>query len=182
MRGTHIYTSTDCPTHPLHHLRSAPARRQRARPPRTTVAKLYQTELDSIPSIPENTSLHTHIHTVYTNITLDTFPVNAILGTTSLPPHINTHAESHLPRDNRVHLSRLRCGHHTVIPTYMHRIGQMPNPDSPHCNSAEGTVEHLFSHCPALQVHRDFHHIHALEHLWERPEETVAFLRYASII
>ena len=28
--------------------------------------KLYQTELDSLASIPENTSLHTHIHTVYT--------------------------------------------------------------------------------------------------------------------
>ena len=56
MRGTHIYSSTDCPTHPLHYLRSAPARRQRARPPRTTVAKLYQQELDSLPPTPDNTS------------------------------------------------------------------------------------------------------------------------------
>jgi len=63
MRGTHIYTSTDCPTHPLHHLRSAPARRQRPRPPRTTVAKLYQQELDSLPPTPDNTILRTHTYT-----------------------------------------------------------------------------------------------------------------------
>ena len=77
---------------------------------------------------------------------------------------------------------RRHCGHHTAIPAYMHRIRQAPNPDCPHCNSAEGTIQHLILHCPALQVHRDLHHIHALEHLWERPEETVAFLRDASII
>jgi len=170
MRETRIYPSTDCPTHPLHHLRSAPARRQRARPPRTTVAKLYQQELDSLPPTPDNTSLRTHIRTVYTNRTLDTYPVNTILGTS--PPHINTQAETHLPREDRVHLSRLRCGHHTAIPAYMYRIRQAPNPDCPHCNSAEGTIQHLILHCPALQVHRDLHHIHALEHLWERPEET----------
>ena len=48
-RRTHIYTSTDCPTQSLHHLWSTPARTQRAISPRTTVSKLYQTELDSLP-------------------------------------------------------------------------------------------------------------------------------------
>ena len=180
MRGTHIYTSTDCPTHPLHHLRSAPARSQRARPPRTTAAKLYQQELDSLPPTPDNTSLRTHIHTVYTNRTLETYPINTILGTS--PPHINTQAETRLPREDRVHLSRLRCGHHTAIPAYMHRIGLAPNPDCPHCNSAEGTIQHLLLHCPALQVHRGLHRIHALQHLWERTEKTVVFHKDASII
>ena len=49
VRGTHFYTSKDCSTHPLHHLRGSSARIQRARPPRTVVSKLYQTELDSLP-------------------------------------------------------------------------------------------------------------------------------------
>ena len=86
MRGTHIYTSTEHPKHPLHHLRSALARRPRAHPPHTTPAHFYQTELDSLPLIPENTSLRTHIHTVYTNRTLNTFSHNTILGTTQPSP------------------------------------------------------------------------------------------------
>ena len=140
--GTHLHINR-FQRQPLHYLRSAPARRKRARPPRTTVAKLY------LPPIPDDTSLRTHIHTVYTSRTLDIYPVNSILGT--LPHHINTQAESHLPREDRVHLSRLRCGHHTDIPAYMDRIGQAPNPDCPHCNSAESTIEHILLHCPALQ-------------------------------
>merc|ERR1719376_1823575 len=152
MRGTHIYTSTEDPTHPLHHLRTAPVRIPRADPPHTTPAQFYQIELDSLPPIPENTSLRTHIHTVYTNRTLNPFPPSTLLGTT--PPPLHTQ------REDRVHLSRLRCGHHTAIPAYMHRIGLAPNPNCPHCSSAEGTIQHLLLHCPALQVHRDSHHIH----------------------
>ena len=49
IRETHIYTSTDCRSHPLNNLRCAPARRQRARPTHTTFARVYQTELDSLP-------------------------------------------------------------------------------------------------------------------------------------
>ena len=41
----------------IYHLRSAPARRQRAGPPHNTVAMVDQTELDTLPPIPENTSL-----------------------------------------------------------------------------------------------------------------------------
>ena len=180
MRGTHIYTSTARPTHPLHHLRSAPARRPRAHPPHTTPAQFYQSELDSLPPAPENTSLRTHIHTVYTNRTLNTFPQNTLLGST--PPPLHTQREQHLPRVDRVHLARLRCGHHTSIPTYMHRIGRAPDATCPHCSDAEGTAEHVLLHCPTLQSHRDTHHIHALEHLWERPGDTIRFLRDASVI
>jgi len=125
MRGTHIYTSTGHPTHALHHLRTAPARRPRADPPHTTAAQYYQTELDSLPPIPENTSLRTHIHTVYTSRTLNSFPPNTLLGTT--PPPLHIQREQHLPREGWVHLSRFRCGHHTAIPTYKHRIGRAPD-------------------------------------------------------
>ena len=35
-------------------------------------------------------------------------------------------------------------------------------------------------HYPSLQIHRDLCHIHALDYLWERSEENVAFLREPS--
>ena len=179
MRGTHQYTSTAYPAHPLHHLRSAPRKPPRSRPPHKTPASYYSAHLTSLPPTPDDITLRTHIHTVYTRRTIDAFPPNSILG--APPPLINTH-EQHLPREDQVHLARLRCGHHTSIPTYTHRIGLAPDSTCPHCDTAEGTVEHVLLHCPALQVHRDSHDIHALEHLWERPEEVVGFLRDASII
>ena len=123
------------------HLRSALALKQKARPFRNIVAKLYQQELDSLPPIPDNSLLRTHIHTVYTNRTPQTYQVNTILGISL--PYIKKQAESHLPREDRVNLSRLRCGHQTAIPFNMYRIGQAPNPDCPHCNIAEGTIQHL---------------------------------------
>merc|ERR1712074_487896 len=43
MRGTHIYTSTSNPSHPLHHLRQAPTRPpRRSHLPHTTPAKYYK--------------------------------------------------------------------------------------------------------------------------------------------
>ena len=181
MRGTHIFSSTTHPSHSLHHLHQAPSRPpRRSRVPHTTPAKFYKDSLNSLPPLPDNTSLHSHIHTTLTRETLDTFPPNTLLG--APPPLANTLHEQRLPREDRVHLARLRCGHHTSIPTYMHRIGRAPTPTCVHCNSAVGTVEHVLLHCPALQIHRDRHHIHALEHLWELPEETVGFLRDASVI
>jgi len=45
------------------------------------------------------------------------------------------------------------------------------------------TLTECGSHlCALLQTHRITHHIHALEHLWELPEESVGFLRDASVI
>ena len=38
-------------------------------------------------------------------------------------------------------------------------------------------VEHVLQHCPVLQIHRDSHHTYALEHLWERPEKFIDYLR-----
>ena len=133
LTSTHGYRSTVCPTHPIHHLRSAPARRKKARPSHTTVAKLYQTELYSFLPIPENTSLRTHIYTVYTNRTHSYLPRKH--HTRHDTPPTNTQSEIYFPCEYQVHLSQFRCGHYNAIPTYTHRIGQAPNFDCPHCNS-----------------------------------------------
>ena len=180
MTGTQIYTSTENPAHPLHHLRQPPAHHPRTNPPHVTPAKFFSSSLQSIPPPTGNTSWRTHIHTTITHQHLTTLSNNTILQ--AHPPSTDISLEQHLPRQDRVHLSRLRCGHHTSIPVYMHRIGQLDNPTCNLCNNAVGSVEHILLHCPAIQSHRDNHGIHALEHLWERPVEAIGFLRDASII
>ena len=62
-RNTHIHINRL--PNPLHHLRSAPVRKQKARPPRKTVAKLYQQESDALPPIPDSTSRRTHTHRLH---------------------------------------------------------------------------------------------------------------------
>jgi len=64
----------------------------------------------------------------------------------------------------------------------MHRIGRAPDANCPRCDAVEGTAEHVLIHCPDLQLHRDAHDIHALEHLWERHEKVIDFLRDAYFI
>ena len=178
-RGTHIYTSTSDPSHPLHHLRSAPSRYPRAFPLHTTPAQFYQNLLDSLPPIPDNITLKTHIHTTFTQRTIDTLPPNTLLGVS--PPLTDRVQEQSLPREDRVHLARLRCGHHASIPSYMYRIGLSPDSSCVYCGNAVGTVEHILLLCPSLQLLRNTHQIHALEHLWERPQEVLAFLRDAAL-
>ena len=180
MRGTHIFSATESPTHPLHRLRSAPARRSRTNPPHQTSAAYYQRELDSIPPLPINTSLRTHIHSVYTQRSLESSQPNTLLGTR--PPPVDPELERHLPREDRVHLARLRCGHHTALPSYRHRICPDQDPSCVYCLAAGGTVEHLLLHCASLGPLRDAHGVDTLEHLWERPEEVLNFLRSAAAL
>ena len=180
MTGTQIFTSTERPEHPLHHLRSAPARRQRAHPPHRTAAQFYQEELDSLPPLPDGISLRTHIHTEYTRRYLESTRPNSLLGTR--PPPIDPALEQHLPREDRVHLARLRCGHHTALPSYRLRIALNQDATCVFCLAAEGSAEHVLLHCAVLQPHRDAHDINTLEHLWERPGEVINFLRSASVL
>ena len=126
MRGTHFYTSTFDPSHPLHYMQTE------RRTPRnihttpatnihTTPATHYKQHYDTLPPTPSNSSLRTHIHTTYTKRAIHSFRPNSLLGTR--PPPVAS-SEAVLPRPDRVHLSRLRCGHHPSLPSYMHRIGR----------------------------------------------------------
>ena len=51
----------------------------------------------------------------------------------------------------------------------MHRIERAPDANCPRFDAVDGTAEHVLLHSPALQTHRDSHHLNALEHLWELP-------------
>lgn len=104
MRGTHIYTWRPSPNHPLHLLRNA------------------QTELDSMPTILENTLLLTHIHCVSPNARNTWYlPQKRHSSTSSLT--INTQAKFYRACEDQVHLSHFRCGLNTAISIYMLRIG-----------------------------------------------------------
>ena len=122
----------------------------------------------------------TNIHTAYTTRTLDSYPVSTILGTT--PPAATKQHEQYLLCEERIHQSRFRCENHTAVSSYMHRIGQASNAYCPHFKISGGSTKHLLLHCPVLKTNRDFHHVFTLEHLWERFETTMSYLRDGSII
>ena len=87
-----------------------------------------------------------------------------------------------MSREDRVHLSRLRCGHHPALPSYMNRIGRAPSADCVLCQAEPGTVEHVLLHCPTLQEARAYHNITSLEHLWTRPTDVMDFLRSTGVL
>ena len=91
---------------------------------------------------------------------------NRILGQPAPPVHAE---EANLPRPFRSALAQLRSGFSSAMGDYLFRIGRLPSPICPECNTAEHTVPHLFSctaHptdlCPA--------------DLWERPREVAVFI------
>ena len=176
MRGTQAYTSTTSPTHPLHYMQT-PTRTSRHH--HTTPAEHYRSLHLSLPPRPRGLSERAHIHREFTARSLAAYPDNSLLG--SHPPPVDP-SEKSLPREDRVHLSQLRCGHHTSFPYYMHKIRLAPTATCSLCNQAEGTVGHVFLHCPTLQQLRDTHNIHTLEHLWTHPEESLRFLRAAGVV
>ena len=170
MRGTHIYTSYTDNEHPLHYLTQD---RPRNRNIKKTPSQYYSHLYNTLPPKPRNISLKTHIHTHFTSVGMLSQNPNSRLGT--YPPHINEE-EKTLEREDRVHLSRLRCGHHPVLPSYTHRIHLSDTATCTLCNQEEGTLEHIILHCPHLDTHRNRHNIHTLEHLWTHPVEVCNFL------
>ena len=175
MRGTHIFSSATDPSHPLHYMQTP---RQTPRYLHTTPAKHYSDLLNSLPPTPPLTTLRSHIHTTFTRQALLSAPNNSIL--TYRPPPI-ADEERDLPRADRVHLSRLRCGHHPLLPTYAHRIGISDSDRCELCLTESGSVTHMLLHCPTIQQHRATHNINTLEDLWHRPLASTLFLHEAGI-
>ena len=92
MTDTYIYISSVLPSHPLHrHLRSAPGRRLRTRPPHTAPVQYFQSSLDSLTPLPDNTAYRTHIHTTIRR-KIDT---NTLLGTPPPSKTLNANNTSH---------------------------------------------------------------------------------------
>ena len=172
MRGTQFYaTAIDNTSHPCYYMRNHPTTpRQIVQTPQ----KHYSDILNTIPPPHGNTSTHKNIHTHITRNTLATASDNTILG--HPPPLINS-TETQLSRAERVHLARLRCGHHPSLHAYRHRIGLVDTDICTNCQTAPHTITHILLECPAWQSHRQHHNITSPLQMWEDPQRVIAFLR-----
>ena len=176
MRGTQFYAAAANPHHPCNHLhRTATTPRNIHKTP----ASHYDRLLSSIPQIPPRRTERSWIHEQFVSEYLSQVPDNSLLG--EPPPNI-ANSESVLPRDTRVHLARLRCGHHPSLMTYQNRINQTIDPTCRYCGAAPETVPHLMEDCPPLSTLRAAHGVQLVSHLWSRPAESIEFLRSAGLL
>jgi len=133
VRGTHIYTSAEHPTHPLHQLLTAPARRPRAH--LRTVYPSSPTIRNLTPFLPFRRALPSrHINTQ---------------STLSLTTH--SWGTTPLPYTHNANTSHAKIG--STCPDNI--VGTTPP-----CTGSDV----LKTPTASQRVHRDSHHIHALEH------------------
>ena len=132
------------PDHPCSHLHNPRITSSRLR---NTPASSFTTLLSSIPPTPLNRNNNAWIHQQSVSTYLESAPQNSLLGES--PPQTSGD-ELLLSRANRVHLARLRCGHHPSIPAYEHRIRPDLDPSCRWCRGDPETVLHLFEECPNL--------------------------------
>lgn len=176
MMGMQFYAGTVDPDHPCHQLQTPLQTRRHIH---NTPAAHYSTLLSNIPPPPDNTSMRKHIHTTVTSQTLSSYRPNTILQ--DHPPQI-ADEERGLPRADRVHLSRLRCGHHPVLQSYQCRIGNSPTDTCLRCHGAPDSVRHVMAECPTIAPSRHTHGVSTVRDLWDRPVSCIAFLREADVL
>ena len=177
MRGTQFLAAAANNTlHPCHYMdQHPPTPRNIVKTPHSYYTNILQT----IPPPPGRTSLTKHIHTALTSRQLDQTSNNKVLG--HPPPPVSS-TESHLERRERVHLARFRCGHHTSLNTYKHRIGLHDTPTCPSCQAAPHTITHILTECTAWQALRQTHNIDTPLQLWTDPLSVASFLRGAGLM
>ena len=141
---------------------------------KTTPQALYTGLLNTIP---QHSSSYIHKH--FTNIAIQKLGPNAILGTPPLEIH---HSELALTRVDRVHLSRIRCGHHTAPATYRKRIDDSIEEVCTHCSTNTHSQAHIMTHCPTLTHTRAQHNISSPLDLWHSPANCFLFLRRAGFL
>ena len=129
---------------------------------------------NTLPPVPDDSSVRIHIHTEFTRRALDSLPPNSLHG---VRPPTACETELTLDRWQRVQLGWLRCGHSTLVPSYMHRLGLAQDDSCPNCGQGPAGTGHVLLHCPLTHTqHRITHYIHSLKHLWTRPVEVSNFL------
>ena len=141
---------------------------------KTTPQALY-TGLLNIISQHSSSPIHTHC----TSTAIQKLSPNTILG--DPPPKIH-HSEHALPRADRVHLSRLCCGHQTALATYRKRIDDSVDEVCIHCNTNTYSLTNIMSHCSALTHIRAQHNISSPLDLWHFQGNCLSFLRGADLL
>ncbi|XP_076039876.1 post-GPI attachment to proteins factor 6 isoform X2 [Oratosquilla oratoria] len=77
---------------------------------------------------------------------------------------------------DRVHLARLRCGHHPALLSYQKRLDDRVVNSCPGCNTSPHTIQRIMEDCIIHNHARKQHNIHSIKDLWENPVSAVAFL------
>merc|ERR1711888_146260 len=140
MRGAQfIAKAHNIAEHPLHYFAEGtlPPRIQKQSP--NTMYSRILSEIPA-PSPPAAELTNGHIHTHLTRQAISSMAHNTVLG--RQPPAVDI-AESTLCRRDRVHLARLRCGHHPALREHQHRMereGAPVDPTCPLCLSAPQTT------------------------------------------
>ena len=90
---------------------------------------------------PRNTSMRTHIHTHFSNRGIHAMKLN-----TKLDRYLSSNqreGKKIISCEERVYLSRLRCRHRPVLPSYTQRINLTDSDTCTLCKNAEGSLEHI---------------------------------------
>ena len=149
-------SATSNPHHPLSYMANHPTGPRRIK--NSPCDKYCKELLASLPPRPPRTSLHKHIHTHFTHQAIQSLGINSILQ--SQPPEIHI-SERSLPREDRVHLARLRCGHHPALQTYRNRLDATISDTCPDCSLAPHTIQHIIEDCTSHNLIRQQHNIHS---------------------
>lgn len=176
MRGTQFFAAASSPDQPCHHLHNpTPTRRQI----HVTPAAHFGALRAQIPPVPPQRSERSWIHESFVTRHLATAPQNSILGE---PPPSHNPDETTLGRVDRVHLSRLRCGHHPGLLSYEARLRPETDPTCRWCGLREESLTHLFEDCPGTAAERLRCRMSTPRDLWDFPVRSVAFLRATGIV
>ena len=176
MRGTQIYAAAACPGHPLHRLHHPVATRRHLH---HTPASHYGSLRTLLPPLPEGRSEQSWIHEYFVTRCLDASPSNSLLG--EAPPTISTD-ETLMSRADRVHLARLRCGHHPALLSYECRLREDTDPTCRWCGNLPESLPHLLEDCLGLTAERTTCGVTHTRDLWSRPSQVLRFLRLAGLL
>ena len=176
MRGTQFFSAATDPQHPCHHLHHAPPTQRNIH---KTPATYYSDLLGRIPQKPPRRTQKSWIHEQFVAEYLAQVPANTLLEE---PPPLIADSESSLTRESRVHLARLRCGHHPSLLSYQNRICPSTDPVCRYCGAFPETVPHLLEDCQPLSALRAAHGVQHSIQLWSHPSETIEFLRSAGFL
>ncbi|KAG0729668.1 hypothetical protein GWK47_029864 [Chionoecetes opilio] len=92
------------------------------------------------------------------------------------PPDIHP-SEYSLPREDRVHLARLRYGQHPALLSYQKRLDGSIADACPGCNTTPNTIKHIMEDCTVRNHTHQQHNIHSMKAPWESPVQAMTYLR-----
>ena len=170
LRGTQIFSAAAAPDHPLHEGLYNPVGTRRHI--HTTPSSHYTALRAMIPPLPLGRSESSWLHQSFVARALANAPPNTLLG--EAPPPVNPD-EADLHRQERVHLARLRCGHHLALRSYENRLRPEVDPACRWCGEGQETIYHIFQECPQLAAERADAGVSNPRDLWDAPAVALRF-------